>query len=140
MGLQKYCVHQFLSSRAKTRSTQSKTYLKYRGVITFIKRNTDVSTSDVKYFMKFVWNRFVFHNITFNSFKNNGFCLQSHSRLESYGRHSSFGTKISGSQLFSAMSFVSTQYSFCNSFRHGLVLLVYIYVISWPILFTMSIL
>ena len=40
--------HQISISKAKIRSTQSQTYVKYRGNIMCIKRNTDVSTGDLK--------------------------------------------------------------------------------------------
>ena len=40
--------HQISSSRAKTRSTQSQTYVKYRGIIIRFKRNTDVNTGNLK--------------------------------------------------------------------------------------------
>ena len=44
--------HQMASSRAKPRSTQSQTCVKYRGIIILIKRNKIVKTSDLKIFHK----------------------------------------------------------------------------------------
>ena len=40
--------HQISISRAKKRSTQSQTCVKYRGNIICVKRNTDVNTGDLK--------------------------------------------------------------------------------------------
>ena len=39
-----------VSRRGKTRSTQSQTCVKYRGILPFIKRNTDVNTGDLIFF------------------------------------------------------------------------------------------
>ena len=44
--------HQISISRAKIRSTQSQTFVKYRGNIICIKRNTDVNTGDLKILCK----------------------------------------------------------------------------------------
>ena len=41
-------IHQIASNRAKTRSTRSQTCVKYRGIIIFIERNTDVHSGDLK--------------------------------------------------------------------------------------------
>ena len=44
--------HQKASIRAKTKSRQSETCVKYRGIIICIKRNTDLNTSDLKILYK----------------------------------------------------------------------------------------
>ena len=44
--------HQIASSRAKTRSRQSHTCVRYRDNIVWIRRNTEVNTSDLKIFYK----------------------------------------------------------------------------------------
>ena len=41
-------IRQIASNRAKTRSTRSQKCVKYRGIILFIKRNTDVNSGDLK--------------------------------------------------------------------------------------------
>ena len=53
-------------SRAKTRSTQSPTCMKYRGIIIFIKRNSDVNTGDLKILHKKYQNKVDFPDIIFN--------------------------------------------------------------------------
>ena len=41
-------IHQIASNRAKTRSTQIQTCVKYRGIIIFISRNKDVNSGGLK--------------------------------------------------------------------------------------------
>ena len=58
--------HQIASSRAKARSRQSQTCVKYRGIIMCIKRNTDVNTSDLKILRKKCSNKVDFPDVITN--------------------------------------------------------------------------
>ena len=58
--------HQIASSRAKRKSRQSQTCVKYRGKIVWIKRNTDVNTSDLKILHKKHPNKVDFSVVIFN--------------------------------------------------------------------------
>ena len=78
----------------KTRSTQNHTFVKYCGIIIFLKRNTDDRTGELKIFHKKYQNMVDFLDVIFNFFKFHVFCLQTYAWLESYDRHNSFGTKI----------------------------------------------
>ena len=53
-----------VSSRANTRSAQSKTCVKYRGITICIKRNRDVNTGDLKKLHKKCQNKGNFQDIT----------------------------------------------------------------------------
>ena len=108
------------SSRAKTRSTQSQTCVKYRGINILIKRISDVNIGDLKIFTKCVKIRLIFDTLSSVSRKCYVFCLQLYAWLESCDQEGSFGTKIIRVThcQSSAMSFIFTQYFFCNSFRH----------------------
>ena len=57
--------HQMASSRAKTRSTRSQTCVKYRGIVIFIKRNSDVKTGDLQKIYKKYQNKVNFVLFTF---------------------------------------------------------------------------
>ena len=85
---------QIASSRAKARSPRSQTCVKYRGIIIFIKRNIIVSTGDRK------------------------ICHKKGPKLVDLADVIFRVTHCQNS----AMTFVFTRYSFCNSFRHGLIL------------------
>ena len=61
--------HQIASSKAMRKSRQSQTCVKYRGNIIWIRRNTDVNTSDMKIFHKKRPNKVDFPNVIFNFFK-----------------------------------------------------------------------
>ena len=58
--------HQISISRAKIRSTQSQTCVKYRGNIICIKRNTDVNTGDLKILHKKMPKKADFLDVIFN--------------------------------------------------------------------------
>ena len=93
--------HQIVSSRAKTKSRQSQTFVNYRGNIIWIKRNTDVNKSDLIKLHKNIKLRLIFHTLSSISPKHYVFFLSSYEWLESYGCHGSFGTYISGTLSFS---------------------------------------
>ena len=93
--------HQIASSRAKTRSRRSQTCVWYRDIIICIKRNTNVNTNGLKILHKKCINKVDFHDVIFNFSNFFMVCLQSNAWLESYDRHGSFGTKISGSLIVS---------------------------------------
>ena len=82
--------HQISTCRAKIRSTRSQTCVKYRGNIIFIKRNTDVNTSDLKNYQK----RLIFQALSSISPKFYVVCHQPYAWLESYDSYGSFGTMI----------------------------------------------
>ena len=71
--------------------------MKYRGIIIFIKRNSDVYTGDLKILHKKSQNKVDFPDVIFNFSKIDVFCLQLYARLERYDQDGSFVTKISGS-------------------------------------------
>ena len=101
--------HQIAISRAKTRSRLSQICLKYRGNISWIKRKTDVNTSDIFFFFylkKNVQIRLIFQTLSSISPKIYVFFLPPYAWLKSYGRHGSFGTNISGSLSFSPVLWV----------------------------------
>ena len=114
--------HQMASSRAKTRSTKSQTCMKYGGIIIFIKRNSDVNTGDRKILHKKCQNKFDFPDVIFNVSKMvcvlpSTLCMTG----ELWPRRFIWHQDIRVTHYHScAMSFIFTQYSFCNSFRHGL--------------------
>ena len=58
--------YRMASSRAKTRSTQSQTCMKYRCFIIFIKRYSDVNTGDLNTLHKKCQNKVDFLDIIFN--------------------------------------------------------------------------
>ena len=58
--------HQIARSRAKTRPRQSQTYVKCRGNIICIKRNTDVNTGDLEILHKNFPNKVDFPDVIFN--------------------------------------------------------------------------
>ena len=63
-------------SRAKTRSIQSQTCVKKRGILIGIKKNKDVNTGDLKILQTKLQKKTTFHDVTFNFSKNCVFCLQ----------------------------------------------------------------
>ena len=114
--------HQISISRAKIRSTQSQTCVKYRGSIIFIKRNTDVNTGDLKILHKKCPNKVDYPDVIFNFSKIlcgliSTLCLTGELWPLRFIWHHDL--RVTHCQS-SAMTFVFTQYSFCNSFRHGL--------------------
>ena len=115
--------HQIASSRAKTRSTQSQTCVKYRGNIICIKRNTVVNTGDLKILHKKFPNKVDFPDIIFNFSKilcglPSTLCLTRELWPLRFIWHHDL--RVIHCQS-SAMSFIFTQYSFCNSFIHSLI-------------------
>ena len=58
--------YQIASSRAKTKSRQSQACVKYRGNIIWIRRNTDVNTSDLKILHKKRPNKVDFLDVIFH--------------------------------------------------------------------------
>ena len=114
--------HQISISRAKIRSTQSQTYVKCRGFIICIKRNTDVNTGDLKTLHKQCPNEVDFPDIIFNFSKilfglPSTLCLTGELWPLRFIWH--HDPRVTHRQS-SAMTFVFAQYFFCNSFRHGL--------------------
>ena len=115
--------HQISSSRAKTRSTQSQVCVKYRGNIICIKRNTDVNTGDLRILHKKCLNKVDFPDVIFNISKiwcgltSTLFLTGELWPLRFIWHHDLRVTHCQSS----AMTFVFTQYSFCNSFRQGLI-------------------
>ena len=107
--------HQIASSTAKTRSTRSQTCVKYRGHIICIKRSTDVNTGDLTIVNKKCPKKVDFTDVNFNF--SNILCLTGELWPLRFILHHDL--RITYCQS-SAMTFVSTHYSFCNSFRHGL--------------------
>ena len=93
--------HQIASSRAKTRLRPIQTCVKYRGNI-FVLREIQMWTKGIwKDFTKKRPNRVDFPDTIFNfSKKKYMFFLPPYAWLESYGRHCSLGTNISGSLSF----------------------------------------
>ena len=89
---------QIASNRAKTRPRQSQICVKYRGIIICIERNRDVNTSDLKILYKKVQIWLIFKMLSSISPNFHG---------------------VTHCQS-NAMTFVLTQYSFCNSIRHCL--------------------
>ena len=115
-------IHQIASNRAKTRSTRSQTCVKYRGIIIFIKRNSDVNTSDLKLLHKKCPNKVDFRDVIFN-FSKMLCVLPSTSGMtrELWPRRFIWHQDIRVTHCqSSAMSFIFTQYSFWTSFRHCL--------------------
>ena len=98
--------HRMASSRVKTRSTQSQTCVKYRGIIICIKRNTDVNTGDLKKLQKNVQIILIFQTLSSISRKCYVFCLQLFAWLESCDQDGSFVTKISGSLIINPVLWV----------------------------------
>ena len=109
-------------SRAKIRSTQSQTCVKYRGNIICIKRNTDVNTGNLKILHKKMskWSWFLRRFVQFLKkimwFAFN-LCLTGELWPLHFIRHHVL--RVTHCQS-SAMTFVFMQYSFCNSISHGL--------------------
>ena len=117
--------HWMTSSRAKTRSTQSQTCMKYEGIIICIKRNSDVNTVDLKILQKKSQNKVDFPDVIFDFSKMvcvlpSTLCMTGEMWPIWFIWHQDI--KVSKCQ-FSAISFIFTQYSFCNSFRYGLLCL-----------------
>ena len=114
--------HRMASSRAKTRSTQSQTCMKYRCIIIFIRKNSDVNTGNLKILHKKCQNKDNFQDIIFNFSKMScvlltTLCMTGELRPRRFIWHQDI--RVTHCQ-FGAMSFILTQYSFCNSVRHGL--------------------
>ena len=112
--------HRMASSREKTRSTQSQTCMKYRGIIILIKKNSDVNTGDLKILHKKCLNKVDFQDVFFNSSKMScvlptTLCMTAELWPRRFIWHQDI--RVTHCQS-SAMSFIFTQYSFCNSFRH----------------------
>ena len=96
--------HQIASSRAKTRSRQSQTCVKYRDIIIWIKRNTYVYTRDLKILnKKMSKKRLIFKTLSSISPSFHMVCLQPNGWLESYVCYGLFGTMIWGSHIISHM-------------------------------------
>ena len=109
-------------SRAKMRSIQSQKCVKYRGIILCIKGNTDVNTDDLKILHEKCPNKVNFPDIIFNISKilyglSSTLCFTGELLPLWFIWHHDL--RVTHCQS-SAMTFVFTQYSFCNSFRHGL--------------------
>ena len=99
--------HQMTSSRAKARPTQSHTCVKYWGIIFLIRKNTIVHISDLKIFHKKKSKKsLIFQMLSSISSKCYVFCLQLYAWLESCAQGSSFGTKLSGSLIFSQVLWI----------------------------------
>ena len=115
--------HWMASSRKKTWSTQNQTCMKYGGIIIFIKRNLDVNTGDLKILHKKCQNKVDFWDIILNFSKMvcvlpSTLCMTG----ELWPRRFIWYQDIRVTHCqSSAMSYIFTQYSFCNSFRHGLI-------------------
>ena len=114
--------HPISSTRAKTRSTRSQASVKYRGNIICIKRNTDGNTGDLKILHKKCPNKVDFPDIIFNFSKmlwglpSTLFLTGELWPLRFICDHD---LRVAHCQS-SAMTFVFTQYSFCNSFKQVL--------------------
>ena len=111
------------SGRTKTRSTQSQIYMKYRVIIIFIKRKSDVNTGDLKYFTKKCQNKVEFPDIIIHFSKllcvfPSTLCMTGELWPRPFIWHQDI--RVTHYQS-SNMPFIFTQYSFCNSFKHGLV-------------------
>ena len=98
--------HHIASTTAMTRSRRSQACVKYGGIIICIKKNTGVNTGNQKILHKKCPNKVDFPDVIFNFSKFNMVCLQSNAWMESYDRHDSFGTKISGSLIVSPVLWV----------------------------------
>ena len=114
--------HQISISRAKIRSTQRQTCLKYRGNIICVKRNTDVNTGDLKILHKKCPNKVDFPDIIINFWNflcalPSTLCLTGELWPLRFIWHPDL--RVTHCQSIT-MTFVFTQYSFCNSLRHGL--------------------
>ena len=115
--------HQISSNRPKTRSTRSQACVKYRGNIIFIKRNTDMNTGDLKILHKKMsnWGWFSRHYLYFSNIlcglPSTLFLTGELWPLRFIWHHDLRVTHFQSS----AMTFVFTQYPFCNSFRQGLI-------------------
>ena len=119
--------HKISISKAKIRSRRSQKCAMFRGNIMCIKRNTDVNTGDLKILHKKCPNKVDFPDVIFNFSKNScglpsTLCLTGELWPLWFIWHHDL--RVTHCQS-SAMTFVFTQYSFCNSFRHGLVLWIY---------------
>ena len=115
--------HQISTCWAKIRSTQIRTCVKYRGNIICIKRNTDVNTGDLKHFRKKCPEKDDFPDVIFNFSKfscglPSTLCLTGELWPLRFIWHHDL--RVTHCQS-SAMTFIFTQYSFCNSFWHGLI-------------------
>ena len=111
------------SSRAKTRSTRSQICMKYGGIIIFIKINSDINRGGLKILHKKCQNKVDFADIIFNFSKMvcifpSTLCMTGELWPTRFIWHQDI--RVTHCQS-SAMSFIFTQYSFCNSFRYGLV-------------------
>ena len=111
--------HQKASSRAKKISTRSQTCVKYRGIIFINKRNSDVNTGDLKIFFFKCQNKLNFPDIIFNFSKvlcvlPSILCMT----RELWPRRFIWHQDI---RVWYDMSFIITQYFFCNSFRRPLI-------------------
>ena len=116
--------HQIAISRVKKRSRQSQTCVKYRGIIICIKRNTDPNTSDMRILHKKCQNKVDFLDVIFNFSKikcvsSSTLCMAEKLWTSRFIWHQDI--RVTHYQS-SAMSFIFTQYSFCNSFIHGLIM------------------
>ena len=117
--------HQISRSRAKTRSTRSHGCVKYRGNIICIKRNTDVNTGDLKILHKKIPNKVDFPDVIiifpkiWCGLPSTLFLTGELWLLRFIWHHDLRVTHCQSS----AMTFVFMQYSFCNSFRQGLIAL-----------------
>ena len=109
------------SSTAKTRSTQSQACVKYRGNIICINRNTEVNTGDQKILHKKCPNKVDFPGVIINFSKilcglpSTLFLTGELWQLRFIWHHDLRVTHCQSS----AMTFIFTQYSFCNPFRQG---------------------
>ena len=100
------------SSRAKTKSRQSLTWVKYRGIIICIKINIYLNTSDLKILQKiFLQIRLIFQTLSSISTNFHIVCLPPNAWLNSYDRYGSFGTMIWGSLIVSPVLWVLSSHN-----------------------------
>ena len=117
--------HRIASNQAKTRSTRSQTCMKYWGIIILIRRNSDVNTGDLKILHKKCQNKIDFPDVILNFSKMvcvlpSTLCMTGELWPRRFIWHQDI--RVTHCQS-SAMSFIFTQNSFCNSFRHCLLTL-----------------
>ena len=115
--------HRMASNKAKTRSTQSQTCIKYGGINFFIKRNSDNNKGDLKILHKKCQNKVDFPEVVLNFSKMvcvlpSTLCMTGELWPRRFIWHQDI--RVTHCQS-SAMSFIFTQHSFCNSLKHGLV-------------------
>ena len=111
------------SGRAKTRSTRSQTCMKYGGINICNRKNSDVNTGDLKILHKKRQNKVDFPDVIFNFSKMvcilpSTLCMTGELWPRRFIWHQDIRVTYCQS---SAMSFIFSHYSFCNSFRHGLI-------------------